>query len=66
MTTNANPGPGGPGQNDGAPDEPEENLATTAYDPVFSSLDFDRDHGAEVELARRELDAHAEVMRHAA
>ena len=41
------------------PELPEENLAVTAFDPSFSCLEFDRDHGAEVEAARRELAAYA-------
>lgn len=47
--------------------EPEENLAETAFDPSFSSLEFDREHGDEVEGARRYLDAEYVItIRHAA
>ena len=46
--------------------EPEENLAVTAYDPCFSALEFDRDHGTEVEAARRELAAQWEGLHSAA
>ncbi len=44
--------------------EPE--VVGIAYDPSFSSLEFDRDHGAEVEAAMRELAAQAHALRHAA
>jgi len=54
------------GRSDPTPDEPEENLATTALDPIYSALEFDRDHGAEAEAARRELVAQWEVYRSAA
>jgi len=64
MSTNSDSG--NEGQSDATPDEPEENLATTALDPIFSALDFDRDHGSEVEAARRELVAHWAIFRSAA
>ena len=64
MSTNSDQGYAG--RSDPTPDEPEENLATTAMDPTFSSFDFDRDHGSEVEAARRELVAQWEAFRSAA
>ena len=64
MSTNAKTGEMAP--TDQTTNQPEENLSVTAYDPTFSSLDFDRDHGAEVEAAVRELASHSDSMRHAA
>lgn len=54
------------GARDSSPMEPEENLATTAYDATFSSIEFDREHGDEVESARRMLEAYAEIEHPAA
>ena len=34
---------------------PEENVSVIAYLPAFSALEFDRDHGAEVEWAAKHL-----------
>jgi hypothetical protein len=63
MSTNENPLDRG--QEELITNEPEENLALTAYDPSLSSLRFDREHGDEVDGAIRELTAYSEI-RHAA
>lgn len=54
------------GNGEPSTNEPEENMATTAFDANFSSLEFDREHGDEVESARRILEAYAKMVRPAA
>ena len=53
MSTNAKPENPEP-----VAEQPEEALSVIACDPTFSCLEFDRDHGTEVEAARRLLAEH--------
>ena len=55
MSTNTEQGSSD--QADSTPAQPEENLATTALNPNFSALEFDIDHGSEVDGAVRLLEA---------
>jgi hypothetical protein len=57
-----NPNSERPAQPDSFTSEPEENLSLTAWDASFSELEFDHDHGTEVDGALREIQAQWEAI----